>query len=93
MGMTDNPLTNAWMPQKVRRVPGINAVFPKANTKASSPAQPAVFRTPNQRSSLNIASTAVDNIAFPDQVPLQATGVFRTDASDPIYVDPIVADV
>jgi hypothetical protein len=91
--VANNPLPDDWMPQVIGRKGRIDSSITEPNTEATRTAEPTVLVIPDQRSTLNIAATAIHNVAGLDQVAGQSLGVFIRDTRNAIFADPVISDV
>lgn len=93
MSVPEDPFTYTGVCQVVGSVLRIRALLPEPDTETAGPAQPAPFMLPHQRTSCHVTTTAVDDIAFLNQLAPESTSVLGSDACDAVLDDPIVADI
>ena len=92
-GMPDDPCSDFWMSKVVGGKLGDDDSIAQANLQAPCSTKPAIFGVPNDCSAFNIPTTAVDDVAFADNVLREPLCVRWCDAGDAITDESVVADV
>lgn len=93
MGMANDPFANGRVTEVVRSVARLCSPRTEAYAQAAGPAEPPILLLPNQSSAFNVPSSAVNDVARPDEIPRKTAGVVRTNSRYPVFDNSIVPDV
>jgi hypothetical protein len=91
--MTNYPTSNGRVTKIIRYISGIDFTDARSHPKTASSAQPARFTLPDQRSTFDVASSAVDDVARKELMAGQPVCVSGCYAGDTLNDYPILADV